>query len=388
MQNQYKICVYAICKNEEQFVDRWMDSMSEADLVVVTDTGSTDGTVEKLRERGAVVFQEVIKPWRFDKARNISLDHVPEDVDICICTDLDEVLEPGWRKCLEAVWEKDTDMGNYLYNWSLDAQGRPYVQIVYFKVHARKKYIWDYPVHECLRYLGTTKEKKVFVADMVLNHYPDHKKSRGSYIGLLEMGTAERPDDPRMSYYLGREYMFKRDWDACISELQRYLGLPAARWAEERCAAMRWIAKAYAEKKKFTEAFQWFHRAVAEVPQMRDAYVECANLAYVRSDWETCFYMTEKALKIKEKSRSFTNAGHAWDYTPHDLAAIACFRLGMYERAEKHAEEAVRMAPEKERLKDNLSKIRDKKRETVNQILLAEFDKRPEEVERFYRTKR
>ena len=47
---KYKVCVYAICKNELQFVDRWMESMSEADLIVVTDTGSDDGTVERLRE--------------------------------------------------------------------------------------------------------------------------------------------------------------------------------------------------------------------------------------------------------------------------------------------------------------------------------------------------
>ena len=31
----YKVCVYANCKNEEKFADRWMDSMGEADLVVV-----------------------------------------------------------------------------------------------------------------------------------------------------------------------------------------------------------------------------------------------------------------------------------------------------------------------------------------------------------------
>ena len=40
-----KIVVYAICKNEEAFVERWMDSMAEADEIVVLDTGSTDGTV-------------------------------------------------------------------------------------------------------------------------------------------------------------------------------------------------------------------------------------------------------------------------------------------------------------------------------------------------------
>lgn len=33
-----KIIVYAICKNESKFVNRWMDSMTEADAVVVLDT--------------------------------------------------------------------------------------------------------------------------------------------------------------------------------------------------------------------------------------------------------------------------------------------------------------------------------------------------------------
>ena len=51
---KYKVCVYAICKNEEQFVDRWMDSMSEADQVVVLDTGSEDGTVERLDRKSVV----------------------------------------------------------------------------------------------------------------------------------------------------------------------------------------------------------------------------------------------------------------------------------------------------------------------------------------------
>ena len=92
-----KIIVYAICKNEVSFVDRWMDSMAEADQVVVLDTGSTDATVQLLRARGAAVTEEVISPWRFDTARNRSLELVPQDADICVCTDLDEVFHPGWR---------------------------------------------------------------------------------------------------------------------------------------------------------------------------------------------------------------------------------------------------------------------------------------------------
>ena len=91
----YRVCVYAICKNEEQFVESWMDSMRESDKVVVLDTGSDDRTVELLRAKGAEVTTELITPWRFDVARNRSLALVPEDMDICVCTDLDERFRPA-----------------------------------------------------------------------------------------------------------------------------------------------------------------------------------------------------------------------------------------------------------------------------------------------------
>ena len=103
--NNLKICVYAICKNEEQFVERWVNSMKEADDIYVLDTGSTDNTVTKLKELGVHVTQKAITPWRFDVARNESLKLVPDDVDICVCTDLDEILEPGWRIQLENLWQ-------------------------------------------------------------------------------------------------------------------------------------------------------------------------------------------------------------------------------------------------------------------------------------------
>ena len=53
-----KICVYAISKNEIKFVERWYNSVKEADYVCVLDTGSDDGTFEKLKELGAIVEQK------------------------------------------------------------------------------------------------------------------------------------------------------------------------------------------------------------------------------------------------------------------------------------------------------------------------------------------
>ena len=118
-----KIVVYAIAKNEGFFVDRWMDSMSEADQVVVLDTGSDDGTAERLRARGARVTVERISPWRFDRARNRSLELVPADADVCVCTDLDEAFHPGWRSALEEVWTPETRQASYRYTWSFQPDG-------------------------------------------------------------------------------------------------------------------------------------------------------------------------------------------------------------------------------------------------------------------------
>jgi hypothetical protein len=48
---------------------------------------------------------------------------------------------------------------------------------------------------------------------MVLNHYPEHKDSRGSYLPLLELAVSEDAKNARMAYYLGREYTFHSMWE-------------------------------------------------------------------------------------------------------------------------------------------------------------------------------
>lgn len=363
---RHKICVYAICKNEVSFVDRWMDSMGEADIIVVTDTGSTDGTVEKLRERGAVVYIDKIEPWRFDRARNISLDHVPEDVDICVCTDLDELFEPGWRNKLEEAWrenesrlsgKKVSRRGRYLYNWSLKADGTPDVQFIYFKVHERHGFHWLCPVHEYIGYNGALPLETIFVHGMVLSHYPDSTKSRGSYLPLLELAVEEEPENDRMRYYLGREYMYKGQWQKCIDTLMAYLELPSALWNEERGAAMRWIAKSCYMLERIAEARAWYFRAIAEAGHMRDPYVEFAQMCYHLQDWPMTLFLAEEALKIKEKSSTYVNMGYSWNYTPDDLCAIAAYRLNMMECALEHAKRALSHSPDDERLKNNLRLI-------------------------------
>ncbi|HRV03245.1 MAG TPA: hypothetical protein P5539_16230, partial [Mesotoga sp.] len=73
-----KLAVYAIAKNEVKNVKKWYDSIKDgADGIFVTDTGSTDGTIELLETLGVKVDKATVSPWRFDLARNLSLINVP-----------------------------------------------------------------------------------------------------------------------------------------------------------------------------------------------------------------------------------------------------------------------------------------------------------------------
>ena len=352
----YHVCVYAICKNESQFVDRWMDSMSEADEIIVLDTGSTDDTVSKLTSRGAIVTTEVISPWRFDTARNRSLELVPEHADICVCTDLDEILHPGWRTALEAVWTPEAGQVRYRYTWSFRPDGSEGVVFWYEKIHRRQGYRWIHPVHEILQWIGPGDPGYTVTAPGIqLDHRPDPTKSRGQYLPLLELSVREAPQDDRNLHYLGREYLYHRRWDECIATLKRHLSLPSATWKDERAASMRFIGRAYLQKGQPSEARSWFFRAIAEAPHLREPWMELAMLLYQQEDWDGVLYCTGCALSITQRPDTYICESEPWGALPHDLRCQAYFHTRRPELAFKEAQKALALSPEDPRLAGNVA---------------------------------
>lgn len=350
-----KIVVYAICKNEAAFVDRWMDSMSEADQVVVLDTGSTDDTVSKLRARGARVTVEIISPWRFDTARNRSLDLVDKDTDICVCTDLDEVFHPGWRAALEAAWTPTAGQARYRYTWSFRADGGEGVVFWYEKIHRRHGYRWVHPVHEILRWEGPGQPGPMVTAVGVqLDHHPDPNKSRGQYLSLLELSVQEEPEDDRNAHYLGREYFFHSRWDDCIATLTRHLSMPTATWKDERAASMRYIAKSYLQKGNVILARAWLFRAAAEAPHLREPWMDLATLCYQQEDWDGVLYFTGVALSITTRPDTYICEAEPWGPLPHDLRCQAFFRTGRSILALEEAKKALALSPTDPRLAGNV----------------------------------
>ncbi len=351
---KYKVWVYAICKDEEKYAEGWMDSMSEADGVSVLDTGSADGTVERLRGKGARVEAEAVVPWRFDTARNRSLELVPEDADICVCTDLDELLRPGWRAALEAAWTPEATRASYRYTWSFNPDGSEGAVFWYDKIHARRGYRWVHPVHEVLAWQGEGREVRVSAEGVQLDHHPDPAKSRGQYLPLLELSVAEDPEDDRNMHYLGREYLYYGRWDDAINTLQRHLAMPTAAWPDERCASMRYIAAALIHKGQYDAARDWLLRAVAEAPHLREPCVELARLLYTMEQWDGVLYFTGCALAIRERPRTYICEASSWGSLPHDLRAVALSRVGRRAEALEQARLALALEPSDLRLRRNV----------------------------------
>ena len=343
-----KICVYTISKNEEKFVKRWADSAKEADVLVIADTGSTDRTVEIAKECGIQIHEICITPWRFDHARNANIALIPKDVDICICMDVDEVLEPGWREEIERVWTPDTTRLRYMFDWGMG------IRFAYEKIHARHGYFWHHPCHEYPVYDKRINEVYAFTDKLLVSHHPDPTKSRGQYLDLLALSVKEDPACPRNEFYYARELSFYGKWDEAITECQRYLALPGATWINERSYAMRTLAKCYEGLGKWPEAESWWLRSAAEAPNTREPWCGLSTLYYRQSRWQECFGAAMRALSIKNKELVYTVDPSVWGAHPHDLAAIAAWNLGMKEIAAEQGQIAVDLDPNDVRLRENL----------------------------------
>ena len=364
-----KVVVYAICKNEEKNVELWYNSMQEADEIYVLDTGSTDKTLELFSKYPKVTIkQEIIEPFRFDLARNKSLDMVPSDADVCVCTDIDERFAPGWRSKLEAVWiPGETNKGKYMYYWSVNPDNSPRSFFYLNKIHSRYGHKWQHQVHEVLISEPPINEVTI---DITLYHYPDFTKSRGQYLPILERSVKENPNDARDVYCLGREYKHYNRYEDAIRTFHHFLKLEGATWNQERAATMRMIGDCYLHMGYIEEAILWFSYAIEEVPNIRDGYYDLGKAYIAINDFENARMYLNKGIKIKDKNSEYLNEDYIWDGSIYDYAACAEYNTGHYKQACNYAKKAAEYFPTDERIKGNLETM-----EKVYQEKLNETDK-------------
>ena len=387
-----KICVYAIAKNEIKFIDRWFESVKEADYICVLDTGSTDGSFEKFLSLGTKCEQKVYTTFRFDVARNDSLKLIPDDTEICVCVDIDEFFAHGWSKILKENWNSDIGRVHYRYTWNFNPDGSEGTVFMADKIHKYGKYIWTHPVHEILTEIEKTNLITIDLPQIQLNHKADNQKSRSSYLPLLELSVKERPDDDRNTHYLAREYMFHGEYKKAIKMFKKHLSLPTATWDEERCASLRYIANCYTQLGKlkqqkyeeklknnlilqknnkktsknmqkiakisknnyyFNNTIKFLHLAILTCNTAREAYFELALAYFENQNYCLSAVWFNEMFKIKNRELNYMSNPICWGHVPYDYLAMCYYHLSDFKNAAIAAKNALKYIDD-ERIKNNL----------------------------------
>lgn len=337
-----KIGIYALAKNELKHVAAWAESCKEADVRVVTDTGSTDGTVEALAAAGVTVATGNVCPWRWDDAHTLSLNHLPPDVDVAIRLDLDERIAPGWREAVERAWVNGVNNLRYKYVWSFHADGREGLVFHCDRVHARAGFRWTAPTHEGL-VCWTGDKVQAFAEGLEIHHHRDQGKRHKTDLELLRVAVREAPHDARAKWYLAREMQYAGMPEHAAAFLE-YLKMPGGQ-ATERAYALRALHIATGDEKQL-------HRAAHEAPGEPDAWERIALVRYHEQNWRECLAFARAAIEAGDAGTHCTDPdarGRAYD-----LASIAAWELGHRPEGLTFAREALARLPEDPRIKNNV----------------------------------
>lgn len=365
MEKSNRICVYAICKNEIECVERWYESMSEADCVVVLDTGSTDGTVEKLRSLGAYVIQRFIDPWRFDVARNIAMNLCPDDCNILVCTDIDQVFVKGWADILRNNWiDGKHRLCWYKFVYTQKPDGSDDCVFSYNKIHCRG-YRWYFPVHECID-IDTDYADKILqmeelnlMDEIKLYNYPVYSNSHSCYLPLLKLRVEENPDMFSGYQYLSHQYCYDGQFEECIRfGLETIEKFKNTMYPIELANMYFFIGLSYKYLDKVDDALHYFKLGVDADETYRENYLEIADIYLYKSNDDnrfnyayiyliSCLRHTYQHYSWLERSGTFTER-------VYDLLCQAAFYSGHKKDSLLYAFIAREKNSSDERLKSNV----------------------------------
>ena len=321
-----KICIYTIAKNEEDNVHRFMNGASEADVVVILDTGSTDKTIQEFKKYDNIIIkQKIIDPWRFDTARNEALKLVPEDIDVCISIDLDESMVPGWRTALEAEWKPDTIIGSYWYHSIVDEDNEPVIECWRTKIHSRHDFRWERPIHEMI---VTDKKEggQAFVKGVVVKH---HRKHPSDYEEYLTKFIKDNPGNIESYIQRAGDRVDKGKLVEANEDYLKYLELTNNindkdfKTVVDRAICCLCIAKNHYHINQDLSLVQKFMlQSVAEFPNYRDGWVYLAEFYSGVGDFAMSYGCAMKALSITE-NHGYVVESKCWGDYPKQLVNIA-----------------------------------------------------------------
>lgn len=345
------VSVCMIVRNEEVILTTAVESTAGlADEIVVLDTGSTDRTVTLAESLGCKVLAG---GDRMNKGQSRNQAAAAARGDWVVVLDADErIADPvGLRKFLQQTGAQAV----YVKLAYMDAENKPTLTYPQMRCWRRGAFKYRYRAHEVPVPVDGWGE--VEHTDFVWEHRPPSGRAWKSQYTLdrLLLDIKENPDDARPLYYLGRQYVYRSQWEKGIESLTRYLEMPG----HDEADAWLCLSKCYAGLGNETKQIRALHGACAAQPERREWWGALAVIYHAGGQDVIATGLLKCALEIPLPERTY--ASYYW-YGSHiyDLLARCLWKLGRYDEGYSYASKALALVPDNQRLRDNLAFFEEK----------------------------
>lgn len=223
-----------IVKNESAMLARCLESVKEADEIIICDTGSTDNTVEIAKKYTDKVYTDFVWCDSFEKARNHAKSKATGDYILSI--DADEYCH-DFSKVREAA-----EMGCRALNVRMIAENsNPETHFYFPRFFANIPEVsWCGDIHNTLN-VGPDRDSDIKIT---YGFSPAHALDPDRALRVLEKVVKDQGDNAvRELYYLGREYWYKQQYEKAAATLGRYVQV--AYWPREKADAFLLMSRCY-----------------------------------------------------------------------------------------------------------------------------------------------
>lgn len=264
-----------IVKNEEEMLGRCLESVKEADEIVVCDTGSEDKTIEIAKKYTDKIYTDFVWCDNFGKARQHSKEKSTGDWNVTI--DADEVLGCDFQHLRDEI-EKADKAGFRLLNVytvsKSDGTSNPFPR-VYKNI---PEITWHGAAHNYLKD-GENEVPSAYQSDIkiIYDYSPAHKKDPDRTLRILSKAVLADRTLAREKFYLAREYFYKHNWAEAIFWYKEYLENPS--WPGEEAQAWYMLGRCYYYKQRKQEAYDSLLRAILINPNFKDAIFFLSQMA-------------------------------------------------------------------------------------------------------------
>ncbi len=256
------LCLNMIVKNESRVIKRLLQSVVKyIDCYCICDTGSTDNTVEEIRnffssQTPPIPGRIILEPFQdFGYNRSFALKACDDlDVSYVLLLDADMVLSVNPKYTKEDVYGKLTEDVYYLYQGS-DSFYYKNVRIV--RNHIGISY-WGV-THEYVKTPEGAVYSKFDKNEIFINDIGDGGCKSDKFIrdiNLLKKGLEKEKDNDRYTFYLANSYRDAGQNENAIDTYKKRIELGG--WVEEVWQSHYNIGKCYKKMGDMASAIYWW----------------------------------------------------------------------------------------------------------------------------------